>query len=99
MKPRLAAVAAKRLDEHRAFQTGALATAQKTLGSLTRMPIRRSSSRMRRWPQAGFSRLSVTMSSAMVSSSGGRQWLSVRRRSDRNRIAQRMIVVRGADKK
>ena len=36
------------------------------VGSLTRMPIRRSSSRMRRWPQAGFSRLSVTMSSTQV---------------------------------
>jgi hypothetical protein len=39
------------------------------------------------------------MSPTMVSSSGGRPPLSVRRRSDRNRIAQRMIVVRGADKK
>jgi hypothetical protein len=54
---------------------------------------------MRRWPQAGFSRLSVTMNSATVSSSGGRPPLSVRRCSEQNRIAQRMIVVRGADKK
>jgi hypothetical protein len=48
-----------------------------------RCPFRRSSSRMRRWPQARFSRLSVTMSSTMVSSSGGRPPLSVCRRSDR----------------
>ncbi len=65
------------------------------VGSHTRMPIRRSSSRMRRWPQGGFSRLSVTMSSTMVSSTGGRSPLSVRRRSDLNRVAQRIIVVRG----
>lgn len=69
------------------------------VGWLTRMPIRRNSSLMRRCPQAGFSRLSVMMWSAIASSVIGRPPTCGWRRSHLNRVAQRRIVVSGADRK